>query len=198
MDNLEAGTAAALSARREAEFHRLTRLQISCSDFSQAMSAATFLLQELEDDVPYGLPAWRRFRCYETTMVVAYARPFSQSKGKVPKLGWKALGVELSADELALHEKIVAHRNTLYGHSDADAVEVRTLYLHEVFKHNGVEMNLFMPRFEERTRFDLDEIRQIYEFSSKLHHHAFMACQALCLQFRDRYKPLPMGISDHD
>ncbi len=101
------------SARDEAEFHRLTRLQLSCSDFAQARSAATFLLQELKDDVVYGMPAWRKFRCYETTMVVAYARPFSQSKGRVPKLGWKALGVEMSAAELALHDKIVAHRNTL-------------------------------------------------------------------------------------
>lgn len=198
MDDLENGTASAPSARDEAEFHRLTRLQLSCSDFAQARSAATFLLEELEDDVPYGLPAWRRFRCYETTMVVAYARPFSQSKGKVPKLGWKALGVEMSAADLALHDKIIAHRNTLYGHSDADAVELRTLYLHEVFKHNGAELNLFMPRFEERTRFDLDEIRRTHELCSKLNHHAFMACQALALRFRDRFRPQPLGLSDPD
>ena len=156
MSEIETEAVGTASGREEAEFNRLTRLQLSCSDFSQAMSAASFLLQEVEDEVLYGLADWRRFRCYETTMVVAYARPFSQSKGKVPRLGWKTLGVELSADELSLHDKVIAHRNTLYGHSDADAVELRTLYLHEVFKHNGVEMNLFVPRFEERTRFDLD------------------------------------------
>ncbi|AWV15216.1 hypothetical protein ABID82_001300 [Methylobacterium sp. PvP062] len=198
MDEPDNGAAAAPSPRDEAEFHRFTRLQLSCSDFAQAMSAATFLLQELEDDVVYGLPAWRKFRCYETTMVVAYARPFSQSKGRVPKLGWKALGVELSSAELALHEKVVAHRNSLYGHSDADAVELRMLYLHEVFNHNGAEMNLFMPRFEERPRFDLDEIFRIYELCSKLNHHAFMACQDLGKQFRDRFEPLPMNLSDPD
>ena len=131
-------------------------------------------------------------------MVVAYARPFSQSKGRVPKLGWKALGVELSAAELALHDKVLAHRNTLYGHSDADVVELRTQRLHEIFKHNGVEMNLFMPRFEERTRFDLDEIFRICELSGKLHHHAFMACQELGKRFRDRFVPLPIRLSAPD
>lgn len=186
------------SARDEAEFNHLTRLQLSCSDFSQAMSAAAFLLQELEDEVPYSLADWRRFRCYETTMVVAYARPFSQSKRKVPRLGWKALGIEPTPDELALHDRLIEYRNTLYGHSDADVVELCTLYLHEVFRHNGVEMNLFVPRFEERTRFDLDEILRVREFTSKLHHHAFLGCQALGVRFRERFVRLPMSLSEPD
>jgi hypothetical protein len=40
----------------------------------------------------------RRFRCYETAMVTAYTRPFSQSKGMVPKLSLEMTGVQLGAE----------------------------------------------------------------------------------------------------
>ena len=65
--------------------------------------------------------------------------------------------------------------------------------------------------FEEPTEKDwsddelakLDEvkggfIRQIHELCSKLNHHAFTSCQALCLRFRDRFEPLPLSLSDPD
>jgi hypothetical protein len=50
-------------------------------DFQQALSAATFLLEEVDHSTKYPLAEIRRFRCYETAMVIAYARPFSKRKG---------------------------------------------------------------------------------------------------------------------
>lgn len=69
-------------------FNKLTRLMISSHDFQQALSAATFLLEEVEESAKYSLPELRRFRCYETNMVIGYARPFSMAKGKVGPLKW--------------------------------------------------------------------------------------------------------------
>lgn len=180
---------------REAVYRRLTRLMLSCSDFSQAMSAATFLLQEFEQDTAYGLPAWRKFRCYETTLIVAYARPFSRSEGGVPTLGFKTIDVKLTDAERALHERVIDFRNKLYGHSDADAVEMRVLCLHEIFKHNGAEMNLIVPRFDETTRMSWDEILRPSELSSKLYEKTFKKAQELGGQFKDRFRVFEMDMS---
>ena len=77
--------------------NKLTRLMISAQDFAQAYSAATFLLEEVDDGERYNtLAKMRRFRCYETAMVVAYARPFSMAKGKIGKLKWKDTGLSMT------------------------------------------------------------------------------------------------------
>lgn len=60
---------------QRAAWNKLNRLMLSGRDFQQALSAATFLYEEMDD--ARGLPALRRLRCFETNMVVSYARPFS-------------------------------------------------------------------------------------------------------------------------
>jgi hypothetical protein len=67
-------------------FNKLKRLLISVRDFQEALSAATFLLEEVDQSAKYSLAEIRRFRCYETAMVIAYARPFSMAKGEVGPL----------------------------------------------------------------------------------------------------------------
>jgi hypothetical protein len=108
-------------------FSKLTRLLISVRDFQHALSAATFLLAEVDDAGRYRLENLRRFRCYETTMVVAYARPFSRARGGVGPFRFADAGVQASSSEKRLHEKIMKHRNTLYAHSDAEFVEMKRL-----------------------------------------------------------------------
>jgi hypothetical protein len=73
------------------------RLLYSLGDFQLALSACEFL-SECDADKKYSKIELRRFRCYETAMVTAYTRPFSQSKGMVPKLSLEMTGVQLGAE----------------------------------------------------------------------------------------------------
>lgn len=54
------------------------RLLLSLRDISHAASAATFIREDIDFDKSYGRADLRRFMCYETTLVVSYARPFSE------------------------------------------------------------------------------------------------------------------------
>lgn len=123
-------------AQKHLAVNKLTRLMFSSHDFQQALSAATFLLEEVEQSAQYPLAEIRRFRCYETAMVIAYARPFSLAKGEVGPLKWKDTGLSMTAAEKSLHAKLIKHRNTVYGHSDAEFVEMRVMVLHQPLDHN--------------------------------------------------------------
>jgi hypothetical protein len=96
-------------------FNKLTRLLISVRDFQEALSAATFLLEEVDQSAKYSLAEIRRFRCYETAMVIAYARPFSMAKGEVGPLKPKDTGLSMTAAEKSLHRKL--ERNRSRGHA---------------------------------------------------------------------------------
>jgi hypothetical protein len=80
-------------------FNKLKRLLISVRDFQEALSAATFLLEEVDESAEYPLAEIRRFRCYETAMVIAYARPFSMARGEVGPLKPKDIGLSLTETE---------------------------------------------------------------------------------------------------
>jgi len=56
---------------------QLTRLMMSAVDFRYASSTATFLCEEVDWSETYGTEEIRQFKCYETTVVVAYARSFT-------------------------------------------------------------------------------------------------------------------------
>ncbi len=67
---------------------RRRRLLYSLNDLQQALSACEFLY-ECDETNTYTKIDLRRFRCYETTLVVAYTRPFTQSRGAAPPLTMK-------------------------------------------------------------------------------------------------------------
>ena len=100
---------------------RLQRIRMlsAWGDFKLALSAADFF-QEADEDEKYTLVELRRFKCYERTAVVSYARPFSQSKGETPKLSLKMCGVQLTPSEQAFHTRVINLRNKLIAHSDLE------------------------------------------------------------------------------
>lgn len=112
-------------AEKSRVFNKLTLLMISTQDFAQAYSAAAFLLEEVDDGERYTLAERRRFQCYETAMVVAYARPFSMAKGEIGPRKWKDTGLSMTEAERSLHRKLIKYRHTLYAHSDAEFVEMK-------------------------------------------------------------------------
>jgi hypothetical protein len=72
------------------------RLLLSLRDFAHARSAITFLREDVDFEQKYVLADLRRFQCYETTLVVSYCRPFSESVSAFPRLSYRALGIKLS------------------------------------------------------------------------------------------------------
>jgi hypothetical protein len=99
--------------------NQVIRLIQSINDFSVSNSALIFL-SEVESDKTYSKADLRRFRCFETTAIIAYARPFSEARGRVPKLTMNLLGIKLDQEKSTLHSRLIALRNKSFAHSDAD------------------------------------------------------------------------------
>jgi hypothetical protein len=103
---------------------RRRRLLYSLNDLQQALSACSFLY-ECDEQGTYSKPELRRFRCYETTLVVAYGRPFSQSlAGGIPPLSTKMIGLKLSPERRALHDRLIGMRNQIMAHSDGEMMRM--------------------------------------------------------------------------
>jgi hypothetical protein len=104
---------------------RRRRLLYSLNDLQQALSACAFLY-ECEETGTYSKIELRRFRCYETTLVVAYTRPFTQSRGAAAPLMMKMVGLKLSNERQALHDRLVEMRNKIMAHSDSEMMRMTT------------------------------------------------------------------------
>jgi hypothetical protein len=104
---------------------RRRRLPYSLNDLQQALSACEFLY-ECDETQTYSKIELRRFRCYETTLVVAYTRPFSQSRGAVPPLTLKMVNLKLSKERQALHDRLMEMRNKIMAHSDSEMMRMTT------------------------------------------------------------------------
>jgi hypothetical protein len=177
-------------ARSQKTYQRLQRLLISTQDFQIAGSAATFLLEDVDETkTRYSLEELRRLRCYETTMVVAYARPFSMAKGTVGPLSLKDVSLKKSDPFFALHQKLIEHRNTLYGHSDAEHVEMRVWSMQPFSDRKDI--NLIMPRFDEGMRFSDDEIDLIHQKLREFVHVLLLSSQKLGLPYKDQFHKVP-------
>ncbi|MCT7377398.1 hypothetical protein [Chelativorans salis] len=99
------------------------RLLYSLGDFQLALSAAAFL-SECDPDEKYSKVELRRFRCYETAMIMGYTRPFSEAKGEIPRLTLKMAGVKFTDEQQSLHRKFIRLRNKVIAHSDAEMMRV--------------------------------------------------------------------------
>jgi hypothetical protein len=124
-----------------------TRLLYSLGDFQQALSAAAFL-EDCDPDRPTSKNDLRRFKCYETTLVIAYLRPFSQAKGKIPRLMLENCGVSLSDDLRRLHDQLRLQRNRILAHSDGDLMRM-AVATHEHKFDNGNSFTVFHSAFDE-------------------------------------------------
>jgi hypothetical protein len=158
---------------------QLLRLMMSALDFRHALSAATFLLEDCDWSQTYRTEDLRRFRCYETTMVVAYGRPFAQARGHTAPFSWKLLkpGFQLRPDETALHEKLLDCRNKLHAHSDGDFTKiVPQIWRSEL--PNGSHHDFLAILGGERLVFAEAEVRSIHTFLWKVRHYVDKAVQS--------------------
>lgn len=176
-----------------AAWNKLNRVLLSVRDFQQALSAATFLYEELDD--AHGLVAMRRLRCFETNMVVAYARPFSMAHGPVSRLKLTDLAVELDEEHTALHLRLIEQRNRLYAHSDAEIVPMSVGVINAVLGDGRPDFQFVMPKFDETTSFTSLEVLRVQGLCHEVHNAALTAAQELGSNFRDRFAHVEIDLT---
>jgi hypothetical protein len=131
------------------ELIRLRRIY-SLRDIQLALSAAEFLA-ECDPEKAISRAELNRFKCYETTMVVSYLRPFSQSRGGVPKLTLELCGPSLRDDLLLMHQRIRDARDKVFAHSDASFMRVRVKPV--ALNISSRDVTLFDAKFDEGLQF---------------------------------------------
>jgi hypothetical protein len=104
---------------------QLIRAIYSSWDFQQALSALTFLLEDCDFSRNYDKVSLRRFRCYESTLIVSMARPFETTRSGTT-IGLRALGITLSDDEKGLVAKILELRRKIVAHSTEAEMHFRS------------------------------------------------------------------------
>jgi len=117
---------------------RTLRLFYSQRDFALALSALDFFM-EADETAKYSLVELRRFRCYLDEAVISYCRPFTQSRG-LPILTFLDLDITPTADQLSLHDRLMAYRHKVVAHSDVERMRIAVSAI-KPFNDKGV----FMP-----------------------------------------------------
>jgi hypothetical protein len=143
---------------------QLLRLVYSQWDFQQALSALTFLLEECDFDEKYSAIKLRRFRCYESSIIISFARPLEGSRGKTA-LGLKGIGIELSQAEKELRDRVIDLRRKVVAHSDEDAMHFKGIIL-QPFDDIGIKIPLF--KFQETLHLAQDDLRPLEALLRKL------------------------------
>ncbi len=155
------------SEDRPQELQRWQRARLlhSIRDFQIAQSAATLLAEYDPEEGHPPIEKMRRFRCYETTMIVAYARPFSSSRGKIAPLTLRLARAKLTDEQKGLHKRLLVVRNKVTAHSDLDTMralsEAEPIALRDDFIHAA-----FRSVFDERPEFigpTLQKTRRLIE-----------------------------------
>ena len=137
------------------------RLLYSLGDFRLAHSAVAFL-SECDPDKKYSTIELRRFRCYETTIITAYTRPFSDSKGGIPRLSLKMTAAELTDKQKKLHQTMMDLRNKTTTHSDADMMRMLS-QAHPMTFDKGFEFVWLETIFDEGLTFIGKELIELSE-----------------------------------
>ena len=135
------------SKQHDYEQTRRLRLLYSLGDFQLALSAATFS-GECETDTKYSKVDLRRFRCYETTMIVAYARPYTNSRGTILSVSLKRTGAKLTEEQKELHQTLLELRNKVFAHSDEEMMRMVSKTF-SIPGRDGKPMTFFQPVFDE-------------------------------------------------
>lgn len=145
---------------------QLNRVIQSCGDFQQALSALTFLLDECSFSSEHSRAEIRKFRCYEDAAIVAFARPFEVSRGRII-LGLRATGVQLSPSDQELKSKIIDLRRKVVAHSDDDSMHFKISTTGPI-GDSAVTMPILL--FNESLRLDLAEVQELHALLRKLVH----------------------------
>lgn len=167
MDNIQAQLG--LNDEQFGKMRLFNRILISYNDFKQAQEIAGLLL---EGDLYKNYPHENRhlFIALNMAAIIAYARPFGDSKGKLAhnRLPGKVLRI-LNEEELKVHNMVIEDRNTMMAHSDADA----NISIPIVVETNG--RKILVPKNASPYAVPLlpESMKMLSEISFKLQEHCF-------------------------
>ena len=134
---------------------QITKIVYSSWDFQQALSALTFLFDECDFNSKYDRITLRKFRCYESTLIISMSRPLQKSRGGIT-LGLRNLGIKYNKQEQILITKILSLRGTIIAHSDESEMN---------FKMSLItiddEINFPNIQFKENLHLSFEELKQI-------------------------------------
>jgi hypothetical protein len=161
-----------LSSEEKELFFR--RLSLAFIDFEDAAYAADCLIGWEQDDHvretvsimsrPEHINQRRHLlqrTCYETTLTVAYSRPFNTSDG-LPKIGFKRIGLLPKFSTNAIVEKLERYRNKYFAHSDEEVRRYLPPVLVEVSTTSGEPFErMTNPIFPRGGVFSEGELHQI-------------------------------------
>lgn len=136
---------------------QLLRLIHSANDLQLSLSSFTWFFEEWNPELQFTELELRKLKCFESAMVIAFMRPFVQSrKGTV--LSRKAIGVSFTDEEASLFKKVKDLRNSFIAHADEDEMNFRI----ESFELDWVK-GILVPNitYDDRLHFSEDEL---YEF----------------------------------
>lgn len=153
----------------DAQLHRIIQ---ACGDFQQALSALSFLTEECDYADSYPLAKMRKFRCYESAAIVAFARPFEVARGRLA-LGLRAVGVQLSPGEEEIKKKVIELRQKVVAHSDDERMHFK-MSTTQPFSDSPASFPILM--FDESLRLNEEEVDS---FRSLLHKLIFSLAKTL-------------------
>ncbi|TNE65150.1 MAG: hypothetical protein EP335_06290 [Alphaproteobacteria bacterium] len=114
-----------------------------------ALSAADFLLGYDEQE-KYCIEDLRRFKCFETTLVISYARPFSNTRGRFPRFSFDLIGMQLDSRQQACHNELIELRDGAFAHSDKRMMQMSSAFLTIESIGNKEPVNFSLLRWVER------------------------------------------------
>lgn len=142
---------------------QLRRAIYSTWDIQQALSALTFLMEDCDFEENYNKVELRRFRCYETTLIISLARPFEKSRNGTV-LSLKSLGIRLLSRERELIDKILFLRRKIVAHSDEEEMHFRT----STFSVFEGEFEIPEMQFDESLHLNDAELHELEHFLRRL------------------------------
>jgi hypothetical protein len=171
---------------------QLTRAIYSSWDFQQALSALTFLLEECEYGEEYHKVSLRRFRCFESTLIISIARPFESSRNGTT-VSLKAIGIRLAEHEKTLVERVMYLRRKIIAHSDEEEMHFR-IDTFEVLEGEFVVPHM---QFDEGLFLTQAEVRELEVFLRRLKQEMtrfFLMAAKECPELFNKYQtPLSMN-----
>lgn len=145
---------------------QLRRLAYSLWDFQQSLSALTFLMEECDFDAKYTAVELRRFRCFESTVIISFARPFEGSRGQTV-IGLRAIGIQLTEQERQIQERLMKLRRKVVAHSDDDEMHFNVQLIQPM---EDCKLRVPLLRFQESLYLTSAELRPLEDFLRRLTH----------------------------
>ena len=106
----------------DGKMRQYKRILLSYADFKHAKLAASYILSnQLHSKYPQ--ESYVILEALNCSMIVAYCRPFSGNDKSAPDLPKRLLKI-LNSEEKNLHNVVMADRNKVLAHSDAEALNI--------------------------------------------------------------------------